>query len=242
MSSSKKLIEENRKLDFISFNSWIFITNEQKLWATYHELFGIVYWPTIYEQNIFGSNHFLNVLIDRKPILSCFLKKGNLSLLIYNAQMQLTKSQKLRSINTKGKNLSVADMLGRSGNQNELQLNQRKHKQLPPQIHFATLTHDKQIKPEHYLVEHETVLPSQKDDWYPISPDFGKDHFSIRPNAKGGNIKFKPLDSFSFEAVKPFQRQNKNPIKKLLKYYYNTMQFWMIPISLINIIPLKSRY
>ena len=37
-------------------------------------------------------------------------------------------------------------MLSRSFIQEELQLNHVKHKQLPPQVLFATLTHDDQIK------------------------------------------------------------------------------------------------
>ena len=59
-------------------------------------------------------------------------KKGNLSPRFYRAQMQLTKFSKLKIIHTLGKNLSVADMLSRSFTKAELQLNQLKHKQLPP--------------------------------------------------------------------------------------------------------------
>ena len=51
--------------------------------------------------------------------------------------MQFTKFSKLKIIHTPGKNLSVADMLSRSFTKTELQLNQLKHKQLPPQIDFA---------------------------------------------------------------------------------------------------------
>ena len=53
--------------------------------------------------------------------------------------MQLTKFPKLKIIHTPGKNLSVADMLSRSFTKTELQLNQLKHKQLPPQKDFAVL-------------------------------------------------------------------------------------------------------
>ena len=74
--------------------------------------------------------------------------------------MHFTKFQKLRILYTKRKNLSVADMLSRFCTQKELELNQLKQKQLPPQIHFATLKHDNQIKPVNYLVKHETILPS----------------------------------------------------------------------------------
>ena len=41
--------------------------------------------------------------------------------------MQLTKFSKLKIIHTPGKNLSVADLLGRSFTKEELQINQLKH-------------------------------------------------------------------------------------------------------------------
>ena len=80
----------------------------------------------------------IHIFFDHKPLLHCFTKKGNLSPRFYRAQMQLTKFSKLKIIHTPGKNLSVADMLSRPFTKAELQLNQLKHKQLPPQIvlHF----------------------------------------------------------------------------------------------------------
>ena len=68
----------------------------------------------------------------------------------------------------------------RSLTEKELKLNQLKHKQMPPQFLFATLTFDIQIKPVHYSVTQETVLPSQKDGFYPFLSEIGNDHFSIR--------------------------------------------------------------
>ena len=65
--------------------------------------------------------------------------------------MQLTKFSKLKIIHTPGKNLSVADMLSRSFTKAELQLNQLKHKQLPPQTDFALLQ-DNTLKPVHYQI------------------------------------------------------------------------------------------
>ena len=75
-------------------------------------------------------------------------------------------------------------MLSSSFTQQERQLNELKDKQLPPQIHFATMTHDNQIKPVHCLVKHETVHPSQKDEYHTILADFVNDHFSFRNNDK----------------------------------------------------------
>ena len=48
--------------------------------------------------------------------------------------MQLTTFSKSKIFHTPGKNLSVADLLSRSFTEAELQLNQLKHKQFPPQI------------------------------------------------------------------------------------------------------------
>ena len=57
----------------------------------------------------------------------------------------------------------------RSFIQEELLLNQLKLKQIPPKFHFATLTLNNPIKPVHFSVENETVLPSKKVHRYPIS-------------------------------------------------------------------------
>ena len=92
--------------------------------------------------------------------------------------MQLTKFSKLKIIHTPGKNLSVADMLSRSLTKAELQLNQLKHKQFPPQIDFALLQ-DNTLKPVHYLIENEEILPHQKHDSHPILADYGTDHSLI---------------------------------------------------------------
>ena len=127
--------------------------------------------------------------------------------------MQLTKVSKLKVIHTPGKNLSVADMLSRSFTKAELQINQLKHKQLPPQIDFAILQHDT-LKPVHYLIKHEEILPHQKHDSHPILADYGTDQFSIRINDKGNDIIVEPLQSFSFKSVTPFQTKLKTPIKK----------------------------
>ena len=126
--------------------------------------------------------------------------------------MQLTKFSKFKIIHTPGKHLSVADMLSRSFTKAELQLNQLKHKQLPPQIDFALLQNGT-LKPVLYLIKHE-ILPHQKHDSHPILADYGTDQFSIRINDKGNDIVVKPLQSFSFESITPFQTKFKTPIKK----------------------------
>ena len=104
-------------------------------------------------------------------------------------------------------------MLCRSFTKAELQINQLKHKQLPPQIDFAILQNDS-LKPVHYLIKQEEILPNQKHDSHPILADYGTDQFPIRITDKGNDIVVKPLQSFSFKSVTPFQTKFKTPIKK----------------------------
>ena len=108
-------------------------------------------------------------------------------------------------------------MLGHTFTHKETQLKQLTHKQLPEKIHFATLTHDKQINPVHFLVKLETVFPSQPDDCHRILADSRIAQFSIIIIDKRENIRTKPIDSLSSEAVKPFQSQSKKPVKKKTK-------------------------
>ena len=105
-------------------------------------------------------------------------------------------------------------MLIRTFFQEKLQLNHGKHKQLAPQVLFATLTQDDQIKfkPVHCLVKHETVLPSLKNDCHPGPAHIGKDQFLIGNDNEGEIIVIKTLDFFSFDAVQPIQVPFKKPI------------------------------
>ena len=176
----------------VSYNSRILNPQEQKLSTLDRELLGIVHALQIYEFLNIGSPHPIHIYTDRKPLLHCFTKKGNLSPHFYRAQMQLTKIFKIRIIHTPGKNLSVADMLSRSFTKAELQLNQLKHKQLPPLIDFALLQNGT-LKHVHYLIKHEEILPHQKHDSHPIVADYGTDQFPIRINDKGNDIVVKPL-------------------------------------------------
>ena len=160
-----------------------------------------------------GSPHPIHVFTDHKPLLHCFTKKGNLSPQFYRAQMHLTKFSKLKIIHTPGKNLSVADMLSRSFTKAELQINQLKHKLLPPRIDFAILQNNR-LKPVHYLIKQEEVRPHQKQNSHSILADYGTDQFSIRITEKGNDIVVKPLNSFSFKPVAPFQTKFKTSVKK----------------------------
>ena len=76
---------------------------------------------------------------------------------------------------------------------------------------------DNQLKPVHYLVKHEEIKYNQKNDCHPILADYGDDQFSIRINNKGEDIHIKPLDSFSFQSIVPFESKYKKPTKKQAK-------------------------
>ena len=104
-------------------------------------------------------------------------------------------------------------MLSRSFTKAELQINQLKHKQIPPQIEFAIFQNNT-LKPVHYLIKHEEILPHQKHDSHPTLADYATDHFSIRINDKGNDIVVKPLQFFSFKSLTPFQTKFKTPIRK----------------------------
>ena len=64
---------------FISYNSRILNTHEQKLSTLYRELLAIVYALQIYEFLIIGSPHPIDIFTDHQPLLHCFAKTGNLS-------------------------------------------------------------------------------------------------------------------------------------------------------------------
>ena len=209
-------MNEGNKMKVISYNSRILNTQEQKLSTLDRELLAIVYALQIYEFLIIGSPHPIYLFTDHKPLLHCFAKKGNLSPRFYRAQMQLTKFSKLKIFHTPGKNLTVADMLSRTFTKEQLQVHQLRHKQLPPQIEFSILK-DNQIKPVHYLVKHEEIKYNQKNDCHPILADYGDDQFSIRINNKGEDIHIKPLDSFSFQSIVPFESKYKTPTKNQAK-------------------------
>ena len=60
------------------------------------------------------------------------------------------------------------------------------------------------------LPKHENVVPSQKDNCHSVLAEFGIDKFFNRTKDEDENILSKPLDSFSFEPIRPFQLQYKN--------------------------------
>ena len=55
------------------------------------------------------------------------------------------------------------------------------------------------------------MLPHQQHDSHPILADYETDRFSIRMNDKVNDIVGKPLTSFYFKSVIPFQSKFKSP-------------------------------
>ena len=203
-----------------SYNSRTLNTQEQKLSTLYRELLAIVYALQIYECLNIGSPHRIYMFTDHKPLLHCFAKKRNLSPRFYRAQMQLTKFSKLTIIHTPGKILTLADMLSKTFTKEQLQVQQLRHKQLPPQINFSIMKDD-QLKPVHYLVKHEEIKYNQKNDCHPILADYGEDQFSIRIYNKGEDTQIKPSDSFSFQSIVHLNLNTKDPQKIKQNHFYN---------------------
>ena len=90
---------------------------------------------------------------------------------------------------------------------------------------------DNQLKPVHYLVKREEIKYNQKNDCHPILVDYGDDQSSIRINNKGEDIHIKPLDSFSFQSIVPFEsKYKKNRQRTKQNLSYNNRQFSKILI------------
>ena len=131
--------------------------------------------------------------------------------------MLLTKFSNLQIIHTAGTNLTVADMLSRDFSTINTQTCQLQHKTLPPHIDFLQLKNNNILQPIHYLVKHEDVLPTQKNDSHLILADYGDDQFTLRIQDKGNVVKYTPLDSFSFQSVSSFLNKYKKPVKNKVK-------------------------
>ena len=73
------------------------------------------------------------------------------------------------------------------------------------------------LKPVHYLLKHETVYLSLKDDCYPGLAHSGNDQFPFSNENEGEKIVIKTLDSISFDALHPVQVAFKKPSTKSAK-------------------------
>ena len=205
---------EVNKMKVISYNSKIFSPQEQKLSTYDRELAGVIFALRAYEPYMIGTKYPITLFTDHGPILYLFTRKGNLTPRQYTAQMIFTRFPNLRIIHTAGTNLAVADILSRDFSSINSQEVQIKHKTLPPQIEFARMQPDNTIKQTHYLVQHEDVLPTQKNDSHLILADLGDDKFQLRIEDSGNKISYTPIDNISFKSITPFNSKYKKPIKK----------------------------
>ena len=206
------------KMQIISYNSRILTTQEQKLSTYDRELCAITFALSQYEFNITGSKFPITIFTDHNPILFLVTRKGSLTPRQYKAQiMLLTKFSNLQIFHTAGTNLTVADMLSKGFSTINTKTCQLQHKTLPPHIDFLQLKNNKLLKPIHYLIKHEDVLPTQKNDSHLILADYGDDQFTHRIQDKGNIVKYTPLDSFSFQSVSSFLNKFKKPVKNKVK-------------------------
>ena len=95
----------------------------------------------------------------------------------------------------------------------DLQRNQWKHKQLPPQTDFAILQ-DGTLKPVNYLIKHGEVLPHQKMTLIQFLLIMVHINFQYESMIKETIFLLKSLKSFSYKSVTPFQTKFKTPVKK----------------------------
>ena len=73
------------------------------------------------------------------------------------------------------------------------------------------------LKLVHYLVEHETVLPSPKNVCHPGLAHFRNDQFHTRDDNEAEKNVIRKQDFFSFDAVHPVQVPFKKPSTKNVK-------------------------
>ena len=201
------------KMQIISYNSRILTTQEQKLSTYDRELCAITFALPQYEFIIVGSKFPITIFTHHNPIFFLFTRKGNLTPRQCKGQMLLTKFSNLQIIHTAGTNLTVADMLSIDFSTINNKTCQLQHKTLPPHIDFLQLKNDIILKPIHYPIKHEDVLPTHKIDSHLILADYGDDQFTLRIQDKGIVVKYTPLDSFSFQSVSSFLNKYKKPVK-----------------------------
>ena len=123
-------------------------------------------------------------------------------------------------------------MVSRPSTKTGLQFNKFKHKQLPPQSDFALLQNNT-LKPLHYLIKHEEVVPHQKYYSHPIIAVYGTDQFPIRINDKDNVVVVTPLDSFFFKSITPFQTFSKPTSKNIINLSTNNHFYLTILMTLV---------
>ena len=153
---------------------------------------------------VMGSKFPITIFTYHNPIFFLFTREGNLTPRQNKARMLLTKFSNLQHIHTAGTNITIADMLSRDFPTINNETCHFQHKTLPPRIDFLQLKNDNILKPIHYLIIHEDVLPTQKNDSHLILVDYYDNQFTLRIQDKGNIVEYTPLDFFSFQSVSSF--------------------------------------
>ena len=73
------------------------------------------------------------------------------------------------------------------------------------------------MKPLHYLVKHEEISYTQKDDCHPKLADFEDDNFSIRIKYEGEGNHNTFLNSFPFRSIVPIETKYKKLTKNQVR-------------------------
>ena len=191
----------DNKIPVITYNSPILTTQEQKLSTFDRELCAIIFALSQNDFFINSSKFPITVITDHNTILFLFARKGNLTPRRYKAQMF-----NLQLVHTAGTTLTVADMLSRDFSQITNKRFQLQPKTLPSLIDLNQLKPNNSLKQIHYLVRHEDILPTQKNDSHLNLFDYGDDQFTLRIPDQGNTVTYIPLDSFSFKSVSSFFR------------------------------------
>ena len=215
---------DKRKLDILSYISRLVTSNEGKICTSYLELIGSVCSVTKEEHSVIDSDHFIKVLDDQKRNLSFFTEKRNFfqSFTLHKCNQSYFKNFLLRI--QKGR---IFLQLKRSAvfYLTQLELNHLKHKWLPLEFRFAGLTHDSQTKLVNFLVKHETVLTSQKDNFLPTLARFRNEQFSFGINDKERKSWVNHLTHFYLKLWNHSKVKIKNRSRKKAKHYCNNQQF-----------------
>ena len=98
--------DDGERMQVISYSSHIFTEKEQKNAVIYREITGKVSALKIYEFLINGSKHPITIFTDHKPILSIFLRKGNINPLFSGTKLFWHAFQNLVIFGHKDKNFA----------------------------------------------------------------------------------------------------------------------------------------
>ena len=133
-------------MELISANSRLFLTTEFRLSTILRECSAIIYALSEYEFSIQGSKHPITLYTDHKPILFLFTQKNKPNHRVYKFQLILMKFPNLHIFWTEEKNLSLANLLGRSLTTNTQDEHRLRTVEIPDSIKFF-MTHNQNTQP-----------------------------------------------------------------------------------------------